>query len=153
MEPGGFGVDPSGTSPALCIKEHWQRAVWRLQNHPEQAQLVPVALIVSELVANCIKHGFKDRSQGQITINFRRCLLVDIRFDRKAIRLMRMRNDKGRRLRKAESARKKISSGACWPLLSTIGQEPIPQRLEHEQSQSHHREIHDRSQYEHQVPA
>jgi hypothetical protein len=36
--------------------------------------------------------------------------------------------------------------------LSTLGQEPLPQRLEHEQSQSDHHEIHDRGQYEYQVP-
>ena len=37
--------------------------------------------------------------------------------------------------------------------VSTLGQEPLPQRLEHEQSQSHDHEIHDRGQYEYQVPA
>src|SRR5215469_5535731 len=37
--------------------------------------------------------------------------------------------------------------------VSTLGQEPLPQRLEHEQSQSHDHEVHDRGQYEYQVPA
>lgn len=36
-------------------------------------QLLPVALIVSELIANCLKHAFKDRSDGLITIRLQRC--------------------------------------------------------------------------------
>jgi two-component sensor histidine kinase len=36
-------------------------------------QLVPVALIVSELVTNCLKHAFKDRADGHISIRLRRC--------------------------------------------------------------------------------
>jgi two-component sensor histidine kinase len=33
---------------------------------------VSVAMIVSELVTNCLKHGFKDRADGHIKISFRR---------------------------------------------------------------------------------
>ena len=36
-------------------------------------QLVPVALIVSELITNCLKHAFKDRTDGHITIRLQRC--------------------------------------------------------------------------------
>jgi two-component sensor histidine kinase len=36
-------------------------------------QLMPVVLIVSELITNCLKHGFKERSAGQISISLRRC--------------------------------------------------------------------------------
>ena len=39
----------------------------------ELDQTVSVALLVSELVTNCLKHAFKDHSQGHIAINFRRC--------------------------------------------------------------------------------
>ena len=39
----------------------------------ELDQTVSVALLVSELVTNCLKHAFKERSQGHIAINFRRC--------------------------------------------------------------------------------
>ena len=37
----------------------------------ELDQTVSVALIVSELVTNCLKHAFKDGSQGHIAIIFR----------------------------------------------------------------------------------
>jgi hypothetical protein len=37
--------------------------------------------------------------------------------------------------------------------ISTVRQKPLPRRLKHEQSQSHHHEVHDRGQYEYQVPA
>ncbi|WP_333939826.1 sensor histidine kinase [Bradyrhizobium sp. CCBAU 11357] len=36
-------------------------------------QLVPVALIVSELITNCLKHAFQDRTDGHITLRFHRC--------------------------------------------------------------------------------
>jgi two-component sensor histidine kinase len=36
-------------------------------------QLVPIALIVSELITSCLKHGFKDRSAGHISISLWRC--------------------------------------------------------------------------------
>ena len=36
----------------------------------ELDQTVSVALIVSELVTNCLKHAFHDSSQGHIAINF-----------------------------------------------------------------------------------
>jgi hypothetical protein len=36
---------------------------------------------------------------------------------------------------------------------STFGQEPLPQRLEHEQRQTHDHKVHDRGQHEYQVPA
>ena len=36
-------------------------------------QLVPVALIVSELITNCLKHAFKDRTDGHIAICLQRC--------------------------------------------------------------------------------
>ena len=36
----------------------------------ELDQTVSVALIISELVTNCLKHAFKDGSQGHIAINF-----------------------------------------------------------------------------------
>ncbi len=39
----------------------------------ELDQLVPVALIVSELITNCLKHAFSDRAGGHILISFRRC--------------------------------------------------------------------------------
>ena len=39
----------------------------------ELDQTVSVALILSELVTNCLKHAFKDCSQGHIAINFRQC--------------------------------------------------------------------------------
>jgi hypothetical protein len=38
-------------------------------------------------------------------------------------------------------------------LVSALFHQPLPQWLEHEQSQSHHHEIHDRGQHEYQVPA
>jgi two-component sensor histidine kinase len=39
----------------------------------ELDQAVSVALIVSELVTNCLKHAFKDGAQGHIAVNFQRC--------------------------------------------------------------------------------
>jgi two-component sensor histidine kinase len=39
----------------------------------ELDQTVSVALLVSELVTNCLKHAFKHSFQGHIAINFRRC--------------------------------------------------------------------------------
>jgi two-component sensor histidine kinase len=33
--------------------------------------MVPAGLIVSELVTNCLKHGFKGRSHGHIAISLR----------------------------------------------------------------------------------
>jgi len=39
----------------------------------ELDQTVSVSLLVSELVTNCLKHAFKERSEGHIAINFRRC--------------------------------------------------------------------------------
>jgi len=38
----------------------------------ELDQTVSLALLVSELVTNCLKHAFNERSQGHIAINFRR---------------------------------------------------------------------------------
>ena len=38
----------------------------------ELDQTVSLALLVSELVTNCLKHAFRERSQGHIAINFRR---------------------------------------------------------------------------------
>jgi two-component sensor histidine kinase len=39
----------------------------------ELDQTVAVALIVSELVTNCLKHAFKDSSEGHIAISFQQC--------------------------------------------------------------------------------
>src|ERR1700751_4567836 len=39
----------------------------------ELDQTVSVALLVSELVTNCLKHAFKESSQGHIAISFRQC--------------------------------------------------------------------------------
>jgi two-component sensor histidine kinase len=39
----------------------------------ELDQTVSIALLVSELVTNCLKHAFKERPQGHIAITFRRC--------------------------------------------------------------------------------
>jgi two-component sensor histidine kinase len=41
-------------------------------------QLVPVALIVSELITNCLKHAFDGRSEGHISIRLSRCLEGDV---------------------------------------------------------------------------
>ena len=35
--------------------------------------MVPITLIVPELITNCLKHGFKDRSVGHMSISLRRC--------------------------------------------------------------------------------
>jgi two-component sensor histidine kinase len=41
-------------------------------------QLVPVALIVAELITNCLKHAFKDRTDGHIAIRLKRCDLGQV---------------------------------------------------------------------------
>jgi len=52
---------------SIAIRKDIQDATMELET------AVPVGFIVTELVSNCLKHAFPDRTQGEIRIALHRC--------------------------------------------------------------------------------